>query len=54
MKMDAKKMKNARQTQAIRAINSKPIDLATQVKLQKTNEPVVKTVLQNKRENDRK
>ena len=52
--MDPKKMKNQKQTQAIRAINSKPIDLATQVKFQKTNEPTAQTVLQNKRENDKK
>jgi hypothetical protein len=52
--MDPKKTKNQKQAQAIRAINSKPLDLATQVKFQKTNEPTAQTVLQNKRENDKK
>lgn len=35
--------------QAVRELNTRPVDLATQVKLQKINQPTQKTVLENDR-----
>lgn len=45
LKQSNKNLKSQKLPQAIRELNSKPLDLTTQVKLQKTNEPPQKTVL---------
>ena len=49
-----KMAKSSRQPQGIRQLNSKPLDMTTQVKYNKTNEPTQKTVLENQKEKDRK
>jgi hypothetical protein len=45
MKQTQGNLKSQKLPQAIRELNSKPVDLTTQVKLQKTNEPNQKTIL---------
>jgi hypothetical protein len=49
-----KPSKSQKISQGIRELNSKPVDLTTQVKFQKTNEPTQKTVLENDREKNKK
>jgi hypothetical protein len=45
LRQGTKQTKSHRQPQGIRELNSKPVDLTTQVRYNKTNEPTQKTVL---------
>ena len=49
-----KQSKSHKHPQGVRELNTKPADLTTQVRYNKTNEPTQKTVLENQRHNERK